>query len=167
MSAREADFGARLAFDRGASGRRAVDVPRFAGTPHALPDAHLLRTSLRLPELSQPELVRYYTALSDRNYGVDSGTYPLGSCTMKYNPRVNERIVALPGFANLHPHQEDDGAQGALQLMWELQQILAEVAGLPAVTLQPAAGSQGELTDRKSTRLNSSHVKRSRMPSSA
>ena len=100
----------------------------------------------RLPELAESEIVRHFTNLADRNFGIDTGFYPLGSCTMKHNPRVNERVVALPGFANLHPLQEDEGAQGALELMWELQQILAEVAGLPAVTLQPAAGSQGELT---------------------
>ena len=99
----------------------------------------------RLPEVPENEIVRHFTALADRNFGIDTGFYPLGSCTMKHNPRVNER-VALPGFRDLHPLQDDDGAQGALQLMWELQQILAEVAGLPAVTLQPAAGSQGELT---------------------
>src|SRR5207249_10789836 len=100
----------------------------------------------RLPELAEPELVRHFTKLSTRNFGVDTGFYPLGSCTMKYNPRVNERLVALPGFANLHPLQEEEGAQGALELEWRLQEILAEVTGLDAVSLQPAAGSQGELT---------------------
>jgi glycine dehydrogenase subunit 2 len=86
----------------------------------------------RLPELAEPEIVRHFTAL--------------GSCTMKHNPRVHERLASLPGFRDLHPHAEDEDAQGALELMWNLQEILAEVAGLPAVTLQPAAGSQGELT---------------------
>jgi glycine dehydrogenase subunit 2 len=100
----------------------------------------------RLPELSEPELVRHFTALADRTFGVDTGFYPLGSCTMKHNPRVNERVVNLPGFRDLHPHQEEEGAQGALELMWRLQEILAEVCGLDAVSLQPAAGSQGELT---------------------
>ena len=145
MSAREADFGARLAFDRGASGRRAVDVPRFAGTPHALPDAHLLRTSLRLPELSQPELVRYYTALSDRNYGVDSGTYPLGSCTMKYNPKLNEAVAALSGFAEAHPLASTLDVQGTLQTLFELQSALAQITGMAGVGLAPAAGAHGEL----------------------
>ena len=78
--------------------------PRGSGKPTPLPDAHLLRDSLRLPEMSQGELVRYYTALSARNYGIDSGTYPLGSCTMKYNPKVNDLIASLPGFAEAHPH---------------------------------------------------------------
>jgi glycine dehydrogenase subunit 2 len=100
----------------------------------------------RLPEVPEFELVRHFTELSSRNFGVDTGFYPLGSCTMKYNPRVNERLVALPGFAHLHPHQEEEGAQGALELEWRLQEILAEVTGLDAVSLQPAAGSQGELT---------------------
>ena len=82
---------------------------------------------------AENEIVRHFTTLADRNFGVDTGFYPLGSCTMKYNPRVNERVVrGCPGFRDLHPHQEDDGAQGALELMWELQEILAEVAGLPA-----------------------------------
>ena len=101
----------------------------------------------RLPELAENEIVRHFTNLADRNFGIDTGFYPLGSCTMKYNPRVNERVVAAARASRTCiPHQEDEGAQGALELMWELQQILAEVAGLPAVTLQPAAGSQGELT---------------------
>src|SRR5581483_9424739 len=88
----------------------------------------------------------HFTELSTRNFGIDTGFYPLGSCTMKYNPRINERVVALPGFARLHPLVEDDAAQGALELEWSLQQILLEVTGLHAVSLQPAAGSQGELT---------------------
>ena len=90
--------------------------------------------------------MRHFSELSTRTFGIDTGFYPLGSCTMKHNPRVNERVVALPGFRDLHPHQEEEGAQGALELMWRLQEILAEVAGLDAVSLQPAAGSQGELT---------------------
>jgi glycine dehydrogenase subunit 2 len=111
-----------------------------------VPAAFARRTPPRLPELAEPELVRHYTELSTRTFGIDTGFYPLGSCTMKYNPRINERAVGLPGFQGLHPHQEDDGAQGALELMWRLQDMLAEVVGLDAVTLQPAAGSQGELT---------------------
>jgi glycine dehydrogenase subunit 2 len=99
-----------------------------------------------LPESAEPDLVRHFTELSSRNFGIDTGFYPLGSCTMKHNPRVNERLAALPGFRDLHPHQEEDGAQGALRLCWELQEALAEITGLDAVSLQPAAGSQGELT---------------------
>jgi len=109
--------------------------------------AELRRTEPpRLPEVPEFELVRHFTELSTRNFGVDTGFYPLGSCTMKYNPRINERLVGLPGFAQLHPHQEDEGAQGALELEWRLDQILREITGLDAVSLQPAAGSQGELT---------------------
>jgi glycine dehydrogenase subunit 2 len=100
----------------------------------------------RLPEIAEPDLVRHFTELTTRNFGVDTGFYPLGSCTMKHNPRVNERVVLLPGFRDLHPLQEAEGAQGALELMWRLQEILAEVCGLDAVSLQPAAGSQGEIT---------------------
>ena len=100
----------------------------------------------RLPELAEPEVLRHFTELSTRNFGIDTGFYPLGSCTMKYNPRINERLVGLPGFAQPASAREDDAAQGALELSGELQEILREVTGLDAVSLQPAAGSQGELT---------------------
>ena len=125
-----------------------ADAPDAAATGLPSPSSPELRRARppRLPEVAEPELVRHITALADRTFGVDTGFYPLGSCTMKHNPRVNERVARLPGFRDLHPHQEDEGAQGALELMWRLQEILAEIAGLPAVTLQPAAGSQGELT---------------------
>jgi glycine dehydrogenase subunit 2 len=135
-----------LIFEKSRPGRRAGRVPRYDLPAADVPEELRRRRPPRLPEVAENEIVRHFTALADRNFGVDSGFYPLGSCTMKYNPRVNERVAALPGFRDLHPYQEDEGAQGALQLMWELQRILAEVAGLPAVTLQPAAGSQGELT---------------------
>ena len=139
------DFGARLSFDRSEPGRRAVDVPRWDGPETELPGERLLRDSLRLPELSQPGLVRYYTALSQRNYGVDSGTYPLGSCTMKYNPKVNEVIASLPGFAEAHPLAPAEDVQGTLGVLFELQRALAEITGMAAVSLAPAAGAQGEL----------------------
>ncbi|MGZ4380138.1 MAG: aminomethyl-transferring glycine dehydrogenase subunit GcvPB [Gaiellaceae bacterium] len=136
----------KLIYERSQAGRRAGRIPHY-DLPKAEVPEHLRRTAPpRLPEVAEPELVRHFTALSDRNFGIDTGCYPLGSCTMKHHPRVNERVVALPGFRDLHPYQEDEGAQGALELMWNLQEILAEVAGLPAVSLQPAAGSQGELT---------------------
>jgi glycine cleavage system P protein (glycine dehydrogenase) subunit 2 len=136
----------KLIYEKSRPGRRAGIVPS-PGLP--LPDlpAELRRAvPPRLPELAEPELVRHFTELTTRNFGIDTGFYPLGSCTMKHNPRVNERVVALPGFRDVHPLQEAEGAQGALELMWRLQEILAEIAGLPAVSLQPAAGSQGELT---------------------
>jgi glycine dehydrogenase subunit 2 len=135
-----------LIYEKSKAGRRASSFPRRAVEVPSVPEALRRRTPPRLPEVSEPELVRHFTALADRTFGIDSGFYPLGSCTMKHNPRIHERLVSLPGFRDLHPHQEPDGAQGALELMWRLQEILAEVAGLPAVTLQPAAGSQGELT---------------------
>jgi glycine dehydrogenase subunit 2 len=136
----------RLIYEKSRAGRRAGRIPD-PGVEAAEVPAELARSRPpRLPELAEPELVRHYTELSTRTFGIDTGFYPLGSCTMKYNPRINERAVGLPGFADLHPHQEDEGAQGALELMWRLQEMLAEVVGLDAVTLQPAAGSQGELT---------------------
>ncbi|MFA7250239.1 MAG: aminomethyl-transferring glycine dehydrogenase subunit GcvPB [Dehalococcoidia bacterium] len=139
------DVGARLSFDRGAPGRRGVGVPRWDGEPAALPDAHLLRESVRLPEMSQNEIVRYYGALSRRNYSVDSGTYPLGSCTMKYNPKVDDLIASLPGFAEAHPLAPAEDVQGVLRVLFELQSHLGEITGLPAVALSPAAGAHGEL----------------------
>jgi glycine dehydrogenase subunit 2 len=134
-------------FEKGAPGRRAfsappLDVPEVAG----LIPAHLRRAEApRLPEASEPEIVRHYVNLSKRNFDLDSGFYPLGSCTMKHNPRLHERVAALPGHARLHPLQDPRRAQGALELMFGLQQALGEIAGLPHVSLQPSAGSHGEL----------------------
>ena len=139
------DFGARLSIDRSVPGRRSVDVPAWNGPQTPLPDASLLRDSLGLPEMSQGELVRYYTALSERNYGIDSGTYPLGSCTMKYNPKINDLIASQPGFADAHPQARAEDVQGTLRTLLELRRGLAEVTGLPHVSLAPAAGAQGEL----------------------
>src|SRR5690349_12526814 len=138
----------KLIYEKSQAGRRASALPRYENlpAPPELPDDLRRAEPPRLPEVAEFELVRHFTELSTRNFGVDTGFYPLGSCTMKYNPRINERLAALPGFARLHPLQEEDGAQGALELMWRLQEILAEVTGLDAVSLQPAAGSQGELT---------------------
>jgi glycine dehydrogenase subunit 2 len=139
---------ARTIFQKGAPGRRAfmcpeMDVPQVPA--EALP-AHLRRAEPpRLPEISEPEIVRHYVGLSKRNFDLDSGFYPLGSCTMKHNPRLHERAAALPGHARLHPLQDPERAQGALELMWNLQEALAEVSGLPHVSLQPSAGSHGEL----------------------
>jgi glycine dehydrogenase subunit 2 len=138
----------KLIYEKSQAGRRGLGVPQ---PPEGLevPEvpAELRRKEPpRLPELAEPEVMRHFTQLSTRNFGIDTGFYPLGSCTMKYNPRINERLVGLPGFAQLHPLVEDDAAQGALELEWELEQILLAVTGLDAVSLQPAAGSQGELT---------------------
>jgi glycine dehydrogenase subunit 2 len=143
-------------FERGAPGRRAFQCPELdvpAVDPTALLPAHLLRTEPpRLPEVSEPEIVRHYVRLSKRNFDLDSGFYPLGSCTMKHNPRLHERVAALPGHARLHPLQDPRRAQGALELMWNLQEALAEIAGLPHVSLQPSAGSHGELAGLLLTR---------------
>jgi glycine dehydrogenase subunit 2 len=135
-----------LIYEKSRTGRRAGLVPRHDIPKADVPSELRRRTPPRLPEVTEPELVRHFTALADRNFGIDTGFYPLGSCTMKHNPRVNERMASLPGFRDLHPLQEDEGAQGALELMWRLQAYLAEITGLPGVSLQPAAGSQGELT---------------------
>jgi len=136
----------QLIFERSREGRRASTLPRPDLPVPELPAELRREEAPRLPELSEPELVRHFTALASRTFGIDTGFYPLGSCTMKHNPRVNERVVNLPGFRDLHPLQEVDGAQGALELMWRLQEILVEISGLHACSLQPAAGSQGELT---------------------
>jgi glycine dehydrogenase subunit 2 len=99
-----------------------------------------------LPEVSELDVVRHYTALSHRNYSIDEGFYPLGSCTMKYNPKINEDVARQPGFARLHPYAPDDLTQGALQVLWELEHDLAEISGMDRVTFQPAAGAHGEMT---------------------
>jgi glycine dehydrogenase subunit 2 len=134
-------------FEKGAPGRRAfrapaLDVPAVDGL---IPDALRPAQPPRLPEASEPEIVRHYVNLSKRNFDLDSGFYPLGSCTMKHNPRLHERVAALPGHSRLHPLQDPRRAQGALELMFNLQEALSEIAGLPHVSLQPSAGSHGEL----------------------
>ena len=140
---------AKTIFERSRPGRRAAVIPNL-DVPER-PADELLPGPLRrsapaeLPEISEPEIVRHYNRLSRRNFDLDSGLYPLGSCTMKHNPRLNERVAALPGHARLHPAQRPARAQGALELMWELERALAEICGLPHVSLQPSAGSHGEL----------------------
>jgi glycine dehydrogenase subunit 2 len=136
----------KLIFEQSQLGRRGGAPPSYDLPQADVPDELRRAEPPRLPELAEPELLRHFTKLSTRNFGIDTGFYPLGSCTMKYNPRVNERLVGTPGFRDLHPLQEEDAAQGALELMWRLQEILIEVSGLHACSLQPAAGSQGELT---------------------
>jgi glycine dehydrogenase subunit 2 len=135
----------RLIYEMGSPGRSAASLPALDVPATPLP-AGMTRQDLPLPEVSEVEVVRHFTRLSQMNHAVDTGFYPLGSCTMKYNPKVNDRAVALPGFLNLHPYQEEMTAQGALLLMFELQQFLGEIAGLPGVSLQPAAGAHGEFS---------------------
>ncbi len=134
----------RLLMDRSQAGRRGTTLPPCDVPESALPDARHLRDDLPMPEVSEPEIVRYFTHLSQLNYGVDTGFYPLGSCTMKYNPKLHEDAASLPGFANIHPLLDGDLSQGALQLMYELQQALAEIAGLHRCSLPPVAGAHGE-----------------------
>ena len=139
----------RLLFELSKPGRRAAEPP-----PSDVPDVpleELLPASAvadappPLPELAEPDVIRHFVNLSTQNMSVDTHTYPLGSCTMKYNPKRNERLASLPQMLNLHPYQPDDSLQGMLQLLWELQEILAEIGGLDAVSLQPAAGAHGEM----------------------
>jgi glycine dehydrogenase subunit 2 len=140
----------KLIFEKGAPGRGAAHVPTLdipAKPLESLIPAEFLRDEpAPLPEVSEIEVVRHYTHLSQRNFGIDAGFYPLGSCTMKYNPKVNEDMASLPGFARLHPAEHESMTQGALQLLYELEQYLAEISGMHRVTLQPAAGAHGEIT---------------------
>ena len=138
-----------LIFEKSKQGRSAVDiqpndVPAVA--IEAVIDKKYLRNELDLPEIAEVDLIRHYTNLSRRNFGVDLGFYPLGSCTMKYNPKINENAAALPGFTSLHPYAADGLAQGNLQLLYEMQKYLCEIFGMAEFTLQPAAGAHGELT---------------------
>ena len=121
------------------------DVPAVKRTDH-VPAGLLAHEPAPLPELGELDLVRHYKRLAHRCFSIDENFYPLGSCTMKYNPRINERIAAMPGFLHLHPYQEDPDAQGILELLYRLRCDLAQIAGLAEVTLQPAAGAHGEMT---------------------
>ena len=147
---------AETIFEKSKRGRRAAALPAAEVPEPPLEElipAKLLRAEPpRLPAVAEPEIVRHYNRLSRRNFDLDTGFYPLGSCTMKHNPRLNERVAALPGHARLHPAQEPKRAQGALELMWLLQESLAEICGLPHVSLQPSAGSHGELAGLLLTR---------------
>jgi glycine dehydrogenase subunit 2 len=140
----------QLLFELSRPGRRTTripcdDVPQRAAS-ELLPASALADSFPPLPELSEPDIVRHFANLSTQNMSVDTHFYPLGSCTMKYNPKRNERAAGLPGMADLHPYQPEETLQGMLQLLFEFQQMLAEIAGLDAVSLQPAAGAHGELT---------------------
>lgn len=139
-----------LIFELGSSGREgfslpASDVPE-QDLADLIPPSFLRETAPDLPEVSEGEAVRHYVELSRRNFGVDNGFYPLGSCTMKYNPKINEDVAALPGFAQVHPYLPKELSQGALQVLYELDQYLSEITGMDRVTVQPAAGAHGELT---------------------
>ncbi|HHH28259.1 MAG TPA: glycine dehydrogenase subunit 2 [Polyangiaceae bacterium] len=149
QAARGVQFVEPLIFERGAPGRHGASVPALdvpATDPKALFGASFRERPPLLPEVSEPEAFRHYVRLSQSNFSIDSNLYPLGSCTMKYNPKVNEHVARLSGFANIHPYAPERMIQGALELMHRLEQGLAEVSGLDRVTLQPSAGAQGELT---------------------
>jgi len=139
-----------LIFEKGAKGRMGYSLPRLdvdEADPEKIWPSKLIRKDWQgFPEMSEVEVVRHFTHLAQWNYGVDSGFYPLGSCTMKYNPKVNEDLARLPGFSGLHPYQPEEIAQGALRLMYDLQNFLCRISGMDQVTLQPSAGAQGELT---------------------
>lgn len=140
----------KLIFEISKEGRKAYSLPPCDVEEKELnsliPDSLLRDDEIDLPEVSEIDVVRHYTNISNKNYGVDTGFYPLGSCTMKYNPKINEDMAALGGFANLHPYQPEETVQGALELMYQLDRMLAEITGMERVTLQPAAGAHGELT---------------------
>ena len=138
-------FNEPLLWEKGSTGRTGFSLPRRDVDPVAV-DKRVAGDGPDFPDLSELDVVRHFTRLSQWNFGVDSGMYPLGSCTMKYNPKTNERQAALPGFSGAHPLLPAPLSQGALKLLFDLEQYLGEITGLPAVSLQPAAGSQGELT---------------------
>src|SRR5512137_1390122 len=133
-------------FELSSPGRRGVTFPKSDVPQFDLPEAGLLRDDLPLPELAEVDVVRHYMRLSKFNYSVDDGFYPLGSCTMKYNPKINEDTCRMPGFLYTHPLQPIETVQGNLVLMYELQEWLKEISGFAAVSLQPAAGAHGEFT---------------------
>ena len=138
----------RVIFEKSVKGRMGVALPKSDVPEISLSDSispELLRETLaKLPEVSEPQVVRHYVNLSIKNHHVDKDFYPLGSCTMKYNPKINDALASLSGFANIHPHQADEMVQGALHIMFELEQMLLKITGMSEATLQPSAGSQGE-----------------------
>ncbi|MFJ7828770.1 aminomethyl-transferring glycine dehydrogenase subunit GcvPB [Peribacillus sp. NPDC097284] len=139
-----------LIFEISTAGRIGYSLPEMdvADTPleEILPVEYIRTEEAELPEVSELDIMRHYTALSKRNHGVDSGFYPLGSCTMKYNPKINENVARYNGFAHIHPYQDPETVQGALELLFDLQEHLTEITGMDQVTLQPAAGAHGEWT---------------------
>lgn len=139
----------KLIFEISKEGRTGYSLPKNELSQYALsalPESLQRTTKAELPEVTEFDVVRHYTNLSNKNFGVDTGFYPLGSCTMKYNPRINEEICSLPSFTGLHPELPAEYAQGALEVYYNLAASLAEVSGLSAFTLNPYAGAHGELT---------------------
>ncbi|PKB65568.1 MAG: glycine dehydrogenase (aminomethyl-transferring) [SAR202 cluster bacterium Io17-Chloro-G3] len=136
----------KLLMERSVPGRRALQIPNSDVPLQPMPSLDLLREDLELPELSQPEVVRYFTRLSQLNYSVDTNFYPLGSCTMKYNPKINDQVASIPGMAALHPLAPTKSSQGALNLLYRLQGYLTEITGMAGVSLAPIAGAHAELS---------------------
>ncbi|KHO61324.1 glycine dehydrogenase [Thermoanaerobacter sp. YS13] len=140
----------KLIFELSNKGRKAYTLPKLdveeKPLEDILPQQMMRKEEIELPEVSEVDIIRHYTLLSNKNYGVDTGFYPLGSCTMKYNPKINEDMASLVSFTALHPYQPVETVQGALKLMYELENMLSEITGMDKFSLQPAAGAHGELT---------------------
>jgi len=132
--------------DRSRPGRRASGLPQLDVPAVLTAETARRRQPPGLPELAEIDVVRHFTRLSQMNYGIDTGIYPLGSCTMKHNPKIAETVAALPGFQRIHPLQPDETVQGVLELLWQLEQAMCEITGMSRATLQPPAGACGEMT---------------------
>ena len=138
----------RVIFEKSVKGRMGIAIPTLdvpeVSLSDSIPPVLLRETPGNLPEVSEPQVVRHYVNLSVKNHHVDKDLYPLGSCTMKYNPKINDALASMPGFANIHPYQLVKNVQGTLHIIYELEQMLLKITGMSAATLQPSAGSQGE-----------------------
>ena len=162
----------RLLMDRSSPGRIGTTLPPLDVPQQQLPPQEMLRDELEMPEVSEGELVRYFSQLSQFNFSIDHNFYPLGSCTMKYNPKLNDEMASTPGLAEIHPLQPDSTVQGALKLMYELQQYLTEITGMAGISMAPMAGADGELAGMLMTRAyhlerNDTHRKNVLIPDSA
>jgi glycine dehydrogenase subunit 2 len=146
VRSRGPEIAGRTLKERSRPGRRAWSLPELDVPAVEVPEGYQRGSAPDLPEVAETDLVRHFTRLSQMNYGVDTGFYPLGSCSMKYNPKVAEVVAALPGFQRLHPHQPEETVQGALELLWRLERALCEITGMARATFQPPAGASGELT---------------------
>ena len=135
----------KLLMDRSAPGRVGTTLQPNDVPEAEMPPSEMLRRDLELPEVSESEIVRYFSQLSQFNFSIDHNFYPLGSCTMKYNPKLNDEMASIPGFTEIHPLQPDGTVQGALKLLFELQTYLAEITGMAGTSLTPMAGADGEL----------------------
>ncbi|NLH59498.1 MAG: aminomethyl-transferring glycine dehydrogenase subunit GcvPB, partial [Clostridiales bacterium] len=134
----------RLIFEVSKEGRVGYSLPALDVPIEDIPTSIKRSKDAELPQVSEVDLIRHYTNLSQKNYAVDLGIYPLGSCTMKYNPKINEDMASLAGFAHIHPLQPEETVQGAMELLYKMERLLCEITGMSAYTLQPAAGAQGE-----------------------